>query len=229
MFKRCLTNICLLLSFGLVAMLSQGGCATIFSDGKDVITFNSNVDTTKVFLDNSFVGVTPLTLPVDRKLQRTKVRFSKEGYQTQEMSLSHKFNMSTAAVLDVTGSATTMTPGAVDALSGNLIKYSPTEYHIEMVPDRSGSRDLFHKRLASKRFAAHSFQDIRRDLLTGNGMFLDTLQVMFRVPPAHNRMFEEILQANLDALVIADNGLEFWNRLNKLLKVHPKLAHYDLG
>ena len=42
-------------------LLALNGCATIFPDGEDVVTFNSNVDQTNVFLDGSKMGVTPLT------------------------------------------------------------------------------------------------------------------------------------------------------------------------
>ena len=229
MLTRGFNSTCTFLLCGLVAVLTLSGCATIFSDGKDVITFNSNVDRTKVFFDNSLMGETPLTLSVDRKLQQRKVRFSKEGYKDQEMRLAHEFNMSTAVVLDITGTATSLTPGAVDALSGNLIRYSPTEYHIEMVSDSSSSLDLFHERLASKRFAAYYFPNIRRDMLAGSGEFLGALKASFHIPLSHKETFDEILQTNLEALVTADNGLEFWDRLNQLVKDHPHLNDYHLG
>ncbi|HIE65979.1 MAG: hypothetical protein ABGX83_06010 [Nitrospira sp.] len=204
------------------------GCATIFSDGKDVITFDSNVDKTKVFFDNSLMGETPLTLSVDRKLQKIQLRFSKEGYQSQEMRLAHKFNLNAGVILDITGTATSLTPGAIDVLSGNLIKYSPTEYHIEMVQNISGDLNLFRNRLASMRYTAHNFLSIRRELLAGNGDFLDSLHASFRIPLRQKEMFDEILQKNLKMLVTSDNGLEFWNRLNQLIKDHPTLKNYEL-
>ncbi len=229
MLKKLFTNNHLFIWFGLTAFLTLGGCATIFSDGQDTITFNSNVPGTKVFLDGIKLGVTPLTIPIERKTANRNLKFTKTGYQTQELPLSHKFNMNFAMLLDISGTVTTLTPGAVDALTGNLIKYSPTEYHIEMEPERTGNHKLFRQRVTSMRFSALNFSGIQRDLVTGEGEFLDALNTSFQIPPAHKEAFEKILQANLDALVTSDNGLEFWNRLNRLVKEHPQLKNYHLG
>jgi hypothetical protein len=227
--KKFFTNTKLFILFSLTAFLALGGCATIFSDGEDEITFNSNVDKTKVFFDNSLVGETPLTLSVDRQLHRIKVRFSKEGYKDQEMLLAHKLNMNAGMILDITGTFTFLTPGAVDALSGNLIKYSPTKYQIEMVPEKSGNLDLYRQRVASKQFAAHNFSDIQRDMVTGKGEFLEGLKNSFNIPTAHEDAFENILQTNLDMLITSDNGLALWNHLNQLVKDDPVLVTYHLG
>jgi hypothetical protein len=229
MFKQFFTKTNLFILFGLMVFLTVGACATIFSDGKDVITFNSNVDKTKVYLDGIKLGETPLTIPIDRKTANRKLKFTKSGYQTQEMELLHDFNMNFAMILDLTGTVTFLTPGAVDALSGNLIKYSPTEYHIEMEPEKTGDHKLFRQRVASMRFAALNFPDIQRDLVTGEGEFLEGLKAGFQIPPAHKDTFEEVLQTNLDVLITADNGLEFWNRLNQLVKDNPVLTSYHLG
>ena len=229
MLKKFPANTNLFIWFGLVAILALGGCATILSNGEDTVTFNSNVPKTKVFLDGSKIGETPLTVSIDRRVQNRMLKFTKEGYKTQEMMLAKEFNDSPAMILDVVGTFTTLTPMAVDALSGNMIIYSPTDYHIEMEPEKTGNHDLFRKRLASKRFAAYNFSNIQRDLVTGEGEYLDNLKASFQIPPAHKEAFAEILLANLDALVNADNGLEFWNRLSQLIKEHPQLKNYYLG
>ncbi len=229
MLKQFFTKTNLFILFGLMVFLTVSACATIFSDGEDVITFNSNVDKTKVYLDGIKLGETPLTIPIERVTKNRNLKFTKSGYQTQELPLSHKFNMNFAMILDLTGTVLTLTPMGVDALSGNLIKYSPTEYHIEMEPEKTGDHKIFRQRVASMRFAALNFPDIQRDLVTGEGEFLEGLKANFQIPPAHKDTFEEVLQTNLDVLITADNGLEFWNRLNQLIKDDPFLATYHLG
>jgi len=229
MIKQFSRNTHRLILFGLIAFLAFSGCATIFSDGQDTITFNSNVDKTKVFLDGIKLGETPLTIPIERKTANRNLKFTKPGYQTQELPLSHKFNMNFAMLLDITGTVISLTPGAVDALSGNLIKYSPTEYHIEMEPEKSSDHNLFRQRVASKRFAAHNFTNIQRDLVTGEGEFLEGLKASFQIPPAHHDAFEETLKTNTDMLITTNNGLDLWNHLNHLVKDDPKLKHYSLS
>ena len=228
MLNKFFTNTTLFILFGLTTFLALGGCATIFSDGEDVITFNSNVDKTKVFLDGIIIGETPLTLPIERRTANRKLKFTKPGYQTQELPLSHKFNMNFGMLLDITGTVISLTPGAVDALSGNLIKYTPTEYHIEMEPEKNADHNLFRKRVVSMRFAAHNFFNIQRDLVTGEGEFLDCMKASFQILPAHQEAFREVLRANLDVLITADNGLEFWNHLNQLVKDDHRLKNYHL-
>jgi len=218
-----------LILFGLTAFLAFSGCATIFSDGEDTITFNSSVDKTKVFLDGIKLGETPLTIPIDRKTANRKLKFSKSGYQTQEMELLHDFNLNFGMILDLTGTALTLTPMGINALSGNLIKYTPTEYHIEMEPEKFSDHNLFRQRVTSKRFAAHNFTNIQRDLVTGEGEFLEGLKASFQVPPAHQDALEEILKTNTDMLITTNNGLELWNHLNQLVKEDPKLKNYSLG
>jgi len=229
MVKKIFANTNVFVLFGLVLFLALNGCATIFTDGEDEITFNSNVPGTKVYLDGIKLGETPLTIDIDRKTANRMLKFVKEGYQTQEQELLHDFNMNFGMVLDLTGTALTLTPMGINALSGNLIKHTPTEYHIEMKPVKTGNHKLFRQRVASMRFAAHNYPDIQKDLVTGEGEYLDGLRASFHVSEAHVEAFDQVLQANLDTLVTADNGLEFWNQLNQLVKEDPVLADYHLG
>jgi hypothetical protein len=229
MLKMFSTKAARFILFGLIACLVLNGCATIFSDGEDVVTFNSNVDQTNVFLDGSKIGVTPLTLSLDRQIENRPLKFTKPGYQTQEMMLGKTFNNNFGMILDLTGTATTLTPMGINALSGNMIRYTPTEYHIEMEPEKSGDHRLFRQRVASMRFAAYNFPDIQKDLVAGEGEYLDGLNTSFQIPLAHKETFKEVLQANLKTLITADNGLEFWNHLNRLVGEHSILKRYRLG
>ena len=229
MAKKFSVNTNLFIWFGLTLFLALSGCATIFTDGEDEITFNSNVAGTKVYLDGIKLGETPLTIDIDRKTTNRMLKFTKPGYQTQEQELLHDFNLNFGMTLDLTGTALTLTPMGVNALSGNLIKYTPTEYHIEMEPVKTGDHKLFLQRIASMRFAAHNYPDIQRDMVTGKGEFMDGLKASFHVPVAHTEAFNQVLQSNLNTLITADNGLEFWNQLNQLVKDDPVLAAYHLG
>lgn len=229
MLKRFFTKATLSILFGLIACLVLNGCASIFTDGEDTVTFNSNVVQTNVFLDGSKIGVTPLTLSLDRQIENRPLKFTKAGYQTQEMMLGKTFNMNFGMLLDLTGTATTLTPMGVNALTGNMIRYTPTDYHIEMEPEKTGNHKLFRQRVASMRFAAYNFPDIQKDLVAGKGEYLDGLNASFQIPLAHHQAFKEILQANLKTLITADNGLEFWNHLNQLVGEHSILKRYRLG
>ena len=99
--------------------------------------------------------------------------------------------MNFGMILDLTGTALTLTPMGINALSGNIIQYTPTEYHIEMEPEKSSDHRLFRQRVASMRFAAHNFADLQRDLATGEGEYLEALQTSFQINPAHQKRFQQ--------------------------------------
>jgi len=96
-------------------------------------------------------------LSLDRRIENRPLKFTKAGYQTQEMMLGKTFNSKFGMILDLTGTETTLTPMGINALSGNMIRYTPTEYHIEMEPEKTGNHKLFRQRVASMRFAAYNF------------------------------------------------------------------------
>jgi len=219
-----------LLGLILVGSLLGAGCATLFTDSEDEISFRSNVDPVKIIIDGNFVGETPITIPVDRKLQKYKVKFSKEGYDTQEIELAHKFNSNAWVIIDITASVTTFyTPMGIDALSGALIQYTPKSYQIEMMPTKTGDAGKFHQRIISKQFAASNYDNLRRDLVFGKGEYLGGLQKTFMVPPQHSTPFEELLLQNKSELLKADDGLELWDRINEMMGDHPSLKFYQMG
>ncbi len=193
------------------------GCATIFSDGKDDVTIKSNVPGVKVFMDGNLRGETPLNLSVKRKLQKYKMKFVKEGYETQEFELAHEFNFNTGMVLDLTGTAISLTPGAVDALSGNLIRYSPTEYQIEMMPIKASELE-FKKVLKSKNFAAFNFKFLVRDIVAGKGEYLDSLIYSFNIPKYKKNSIEKLIHQNKENLLLSENGIVLWDKINTLLE-----------
>lgn len=205
------------------------GCATLMSDGKDEVTFNSNMSPVKVFIDGSLVGETPLKIPIKRKLQKRKLRFVKTGYETQEFDLAHEFNNNTLVILDITGTATTLTPGAVDAISGNLIRYSPTEYQIELLLEKTGDRRIFRKRVDSKRFTAANFRDIQKDIAVGEGEFLEAFADSFQIESIHRADFNRLVETHQLEFLASRNGLVLWRTINHKVGKHPVLKEYKMN
>lgn len=69
----------ILLGFLLMFVMLITGCATIMTGTSNTIQFNSNVPGAKVFIDNEYVGTTPLTLEVSTK-ETPNVRIEAPGY-----------------------------------------------------------------------------------------------------------------------------------------------------
>lgn len=147
------------------------GCATIFTGTSDEITFNSNVDPVKVYVDGLYVGDTPLKVPVDRQIGEGRlVQFKKDGYATQEFHLRNKFNW-----ISISDVSSIIVSGGVDVLTGAIMQYSPTQYHIEMLQEKVSTSADAEKKIRFASFVLTHADDIKLDLASGSGTTLDTL------------------------------------------------------
>jgi hypothetical protein len=150
------------------AAFALGGCATIFTGTTDTITFNANVPGVRLSIDGQYKGELPLTIPMSRNFvggQQFIAKFEKEGYATQEFKLQREFNM--VAILDITS---IITSGGIDVLTGSLLRFSPTDYHVVMLEQgRSASSAEFRRVVELYRYALVNYRAVQKDLARGGG------------------------------------------------------------
>ncbi len=108
----------------LVSVLMLSGCASIFKGTRQDLTFESNPEGAKVYLDGKLMGVTPFTMPV-KKAKYTTLRVEKEGYITVERDLKRTYDF--VALLDVFWDCST-----TDAISGAAFPYKDNSYYFEL-------------------------------------------------------------------------------------------------
>jgi hypothetical protein len=151
-----------------VAALALGGCATIFTGTTDPLSFEANVPGVKLSVDGRYLGELPLKLPTSRNFmggQQFIARFEKEGYVTQEFKLQREFNM--VAILDI---SSPLTSGGIDILSGSLLKFSPTDYHVQMLQQgQAATSPEFRRATGVYRCALVNHRAIQKDLARGGG------------------------------------------------------------
>jgi hypothetical protein len=119
-------------------MLILSGCATIIDGTSQPVTFNSEPNRAKIFLNGAQVGVTPLTLQVQRS-KTTVVVAKKEGYEEQQIPLQTKLNgyfWGNVISGGFLGSTT-------DYASGSMVEYSPNMYFLSLEPIRKSEADAF--------------------------------------------------------------------------------------
>lgn len=147
------------------------GCATILTGTTDTLKFDANIPGVKLSIDGMKKGSLPLTVTMSRNFmngESFKAKFEAPGYETQEFVLKREFNA--VAVLDVTS---IVTSGGVDLLTGALMKFSPTDYHIQM--EKIGTNTSSFESERSKklyRFVLSNFNNLQRDLSVGGGEHL---------------------------------------------------------
>ncbi|MEK7767473.1 MAG: PEGA domain-containing protein, partial [bacterium] len=73
-------------------MALLNGCATLFHGPKQAIEVTSQPRGAVIALDGRAVGITPASVNVERSQQHMTLRYTKEGYNPDEIGLRREFN-----------------------------------------------------------------------------------------------------------------------------------------
>ena len=158
---------CLLLS-----CMSLYGCATLFADDADEISLESSTPGVTAYLNGEKLGELPLKVRVDREVfERNILVFKKDGYKTYQTMV--KKTIDKIALLNCTALPSWLT----DALTGNMMEYSPKHYLIEMVPQNMAASEQPHAQaqIEWKGFIALNFSQIRKELAISSSEYIQTL------------------------------------------------------
>ena len=113
----------------IVASVFRAGCATIFNGTDQEVRFESEPSKADVVIGGAKRGTTPTTLTLTKPgLNDKHITFEKEGYQEKSIVLQKEF--ATTAILNIFGP--TFLGLGIDALSGALFNYSPSQYTVEL-------------------------------------------------------------------------------------------------
>src|SRR5262249_89188 len=126
-----------------LACAMMTGCGTIFTGTTDDIKFTANIPNVRLTIDKQPKGVIPITVKQSRGFMNGEsftAKFEEDGYETQEFQLKRNFN--TVAVLDITSIPPS---GGIDFITGSLMRFEPTEYHIEMRKKGKSSAEFEHE------------------------------------------------------------------------------------
>ncbi len=207
-------------------MIPLYGCATLFTGTTDTITFNSNVPDVRLSIDGQYKGDLPLTLTLSRNFlggARFIARFEKEGYETQEFQLTREFN--TVAILDVTS---IVTSSGIDMLTGSIMRFSPTDYHIHMreVSPKQASNE-YTRSLRLYRYALMNHRNLQRDISRGGGEYLSAFaaEIGRETDDSGASVRRQIIE-HAQVLAGADSAHRFVAQINEMLTEDPGLAGY---
>jgi hypothetical protein len=220
------TNVGLLAAAG----LALGGCATIFTGTTDTLTFDANVPGVKLTIDGQYKGELPITIVMSRNFvggQYFLAKFERAGYVTQEFKLHREFN--TAAILDVTS---ILTSGGVDVLTGSLMRFSPTDYHVQMLQEgHAASSAEFRRVTGLYRYALVSFRAVQKDLARGGGESLRSFAAAVCGGDGDPSAVQAVYGASLrsaPSLLGAATAPEFVERVGRMLEGSAELAAYRI-
>ena len=154
----------------MVMALTASACATIVDGTSQLVTFNSEPNRAKIFINGMSVGVTPLTIQVKRA-KNTMIAVKKDGYEPQQMPLQTKTNTwFWGNILFLYGSTT-------DYVSDAMIEYAPNMYFITLDPLRKSEadRDRMSDERKVRTFILVNHAHLAQDLAQGMGEYLSSL------------------------------------------------------
>lgn len=160
--------------------LTGGGCATILGGSTQLLIVNSNVDGAEVRLNDIRLGVTPLTVNLERG-QTGVLKVTADGYKPHSVALNKKVS-SLFFVNILSGGAF---GSSTDYSTGAMYEYEPSTFMITLQPEEMGleGRQEWMRTEALRGLVLLNNEAIVSDLASGNGEHLDLLFDVLSVDP----------------------------------------------
>lgn len=150
-----------------------GGCATMLAPSSDNITIKTNPEGANVFDGANLIGKTPLTYNFKREtFDQKKLNIKMHGYKSQDIVLLRTIEKKALYNLVFITTTFGVTSWGIDAANGNMIKYSPDSYLIDLEKTDSSSIEEGHTRIQRFRFVILNQDYFMQEIAYGGGEYL---------------------------------------------------------
>lgn len=158
--------------FTLIFLLLSG-CASMMAPSSDFVTINTVPQGAEVYLGDELLGKTPVTHVFKRQtFEKKTLSIRKKGYKTRELLLETALESTALLNLGFITTTSGVTSWGIDASSGNMIKYHPGSYLIDLEKEGEPSRQKEHASLLLLRFVARNQAHLQSDIAFGDGEYL---------------------------------------------------------
>lgn len=202
----------------LLVLFPLSGCATMYAPSSDTITIQSEPPGAKVYEGANLLGSTPLTHTFRRDtFERAKLAIRKEGYKTHEFELGRtleKVALFNFGFFITTGGATSW---GIDALNGNMIRYDPDSYLIDLEPAGSGSDSGKFERRERLRFVLLNDESLLLDLARGDGSYLMAYHRLRNRPGDYDGFLRKI-RSESSALLTQEDAISLFRYMESNLR-----------
>lgn len=198
------------LSLAAFTLLFMQGCATIISGTTQEVSFTSIPEGVTVSADGKVLGITPLTIQIDRK-GKQKLIFEKEGYKTLELPFETTLEpwfWGNILIGGVIGSTT-------DAISGAVYEYSPGQYNVTLEPIE-GFQPADSEKNDVKGFIISNYNNILPELHAGQGEYLSSMMTLLKIPK------EEQAEAIAQIKALAEKNKDIPTFANEVVNAYLK-------
>ena len=155
-----------------VALVLTTGCATVLGGTRQLLTVNANVEGAEVFLNETRLGVTPLTAEVKRG-QTGELRVTADGYQPYTVAINRK--VSTLFFVNILSGGSF--GSTTDLATGAMYEYEPSTFMVSLQSSQIGleGRQEWMRKEALRGFVLMNNEAIVSELADGTGEHLDLL------------------------------------------------------
>jgi len=195
----------------LCTLLISAGCATLFSRGYDDLTIESNPPGAEVYWGAEKIGTTPFTRRFDRDtFEIPKLTFRKAGYLTQTVTLQR--TLERTALFNFGFFLTTCggTSWGIDAVSGNMIRYTPDSYLIDLQKADDVGSATWQQRHLALAYLLTNQANLLSDIARGGGDYLEAYYFLHATPAtlAAYPAFLQAVRQSAPRLLACETGLE---------------------
>lgn len=161
----------------LLTTLLCGGCATIMDGRTQEVTFVSSPEGATVSVDGRIMGVTPLTVRLDRRTHQSAL-FQKNGYQVYPQRLTSITNGW------LWGNLPVFPLMIVDFASGAVNELFPSQYSIILERDEGlgGTLLLEQQKAQAKELLRNQYREIFAELSRQGGPVLTNFMDLLHIP-----------------------------------------------
>ena len=157
--------------FSVVVLLS--GCASMFAPASDKVTIDSIPQGANVYDGANLLGKTPLTHTFKRAtFEHKTLTLRKPGYRTQDVEMGTALETTSLWNFGFITTTFGVTSWGIDALNGNMVKYFPDSYMIEMQKEGGPAAQKDQTYLQRLRFVAFNQGHLQTDIARGDGEYL---------------------------------------------------------
>ena len=188
----------------------------MFAKTSDDITIQSDPSGADVYLNLTKVCETPCTFPLPRKtFEIPEVTLRKEGYATASVEIQKTIETKALFNLGFITTSGGITSWGIDALTGAVIKYSPTGYYVELKSKTSQAGIEGGTLRHSATFALMASDDLKRDIARGDGEYLHAYYTL-GFSDLNYPSFLERVKEHRQSLLKTDDGLTLDRAMKKI-------------
>ena len=204
----------------LIVSIFFGGCASMYAPGIDTIRINTNPEGADVYSGADLLGKTPLAYSFKREtFQKRRLSIRKEGYKHQELVLGTILEEKSLYNFAFVTTTSGVTSWGIDAINGNMVRYFPDSYLIDLEKKGSPANTSNSTRTLRFRFAVMNQAHLLTDIMVGDGEYL---RAYYELRPVHSSIgtyqgFVYAISARTKTLLSTYEPVAFYNELEDVL------------